>query len=137
VLGNQISLFNEAEAEQNPKAPEPTEKTLVASHERKRKSTNEEKTANLPVRDIILGLKEDQLVCEKCGGKLKEIGKILAYTELEIIPQQVTLLRYFTCTYACDKCIDETWNMTICTTVAPARYMMPGKHYGDNCLLLK
>ena len=78
MLGNQISLFNEAEAEQNLKAPEPTEKTLVAAHERKRKSSNEEKTANLPVRDIILGLKEDQLVCEKCGGKLREIGKILA-----------------------------------------------------------
>ena len=37
VLGKgQLSLFNEAEAEQNVKAKEPTEETFVATHTRKK-----------------------------------------------------------------------------------------------------
>ena len=124
VLGNQISLFNEAEAEQNPKAPEPTEKTIVSAHERKPKRLYSELTADLPTKDIVIGLEGDDLICGKCGGELREIGKKLAYTELEIIPQKVTLLRYFTCIYACDRCIDKTGgNTSIYHSVAPARLL--------------
>ena len=124
VLGNQLSLFNEAEAEQNPKAPEPTEKTFVSAHERKPKRPYSELTQGIPTRDIEIELEGDDLICGKCGGELRKIGKKLAYTELEIIPQKVTLLRYFTCTYACDKCIDETGgNTSIYHSVAPARLL--------------
>ena len=124
VLGNQLSLFNEAEVEQNPKAPEPTEKTIVSAHERKPKRPYSELTAGIPTRDIVIGLEGDDLICGKCGGQLREIGKKLAYTELEIIPQKVTLLRYYTCTYAYDKCIDATGeNTSIYHAVAAARLL--------------
>ena len=45
VLGqDQLTLFNEAEAEQDPKAAEPTEETFtVAAHTRKKKKTQDEK----------------------------------------------------------------------------------------------
>ena len=44
VIPQQLGLFNEAETEQDHKAPEPTEETLtVKEHKRKRKRTAEER----------------------------------------------------------------------------------------------
>ena len=49
--GEQLQLFNEAEAVQDAKAPEPTEETFtVQEHKRKKKRTAEELTENLPVK---------------------------------------------------------------------------------------
>ena len=46
VMPNQVGIFNEAEAEQDPKAPEPTEETiLVPAHTRKPKRTMDELAA--------------------------------------------------------------------------------------------
>lgn len=71
VLGeeeNQISLFNEAEAESNSKAPEPS-KATVTEHIRKAKRTKEELAANVPVVEILCELDEEKLDCEICDGK--------------------------------------------------------------------
>lgn len=56
VLGaDQISLFNEAEKEQDHKAEEPTEETFtVKAHARKKKRTLEKMTANLAQEEILL-----------------------------------------------------------------------------------
>ena len=59
----QLRIFNEAEQAQDEKAEEPTEKTLVAAHERKKKRTNEELTKELPTKEICLDLSEDQKIC--------------------------------------------------------------------------
>ena len=54
VMPNQVGIFNEAEAEQDPKAPEPTEETiLVPAHTRKPKRTMDELAAGLPVKEIL------------------------------------------------------------------------------------
>ena len=99
---NQVSLFNEAEAEQDPKAQEPTEKTFtVAAHTRKKKRTIDELTAELPVEEIILELPEDQQMCDKCGDKLVMIGKKFVSQQLVVIPRQCKVLKYYSCTYAC------------------------------------
>lgn len=51
VMPNQVGIFNEAEAEQDPKAPEPTEETiLVPAHTRKPKRTMDELAAALPAQ---------------------------------------------------------------------------------------
>jgi len=60
---NQISLFNEAEAESNNKAPEP-DKVAVTEHIRKAKRTKEELAANVPVVEILCELDEEKLNCE-------------------------------------------------------------------------
>ena len=60
VMPNQVGIFNEAEAEQDPKAPEPTEETiLVPAHTRKPKRTMDELAAGLPVKEILITLPED------------------------------------------------------------------------------
>jgi len=67
VLGednNQLSLFNEAEAEENRHAPE-ADKVAVAGHTRKAKRNKEELTEDLPVVEILCELEDDKLVCEE------------------------------------------------------------------------
>ena len=60
---DQMSLFNEAEKEQDHKAEEPTQETFtVKAHARKKKRTLEEMTANLTEKEILLELPEDQCI---------------------------------------------------------------------------
>jgi len=71
---DQMSLFNEAEICQDSKAEEPTEETLtVKAHARKKKRTIDELAKNLPVEEIVIGLPESRLTCDKCGGTFKLI----------------------------------------------------------------
>ena len=121
---NQVSLFNEAEAEQDPKAPEPTEETLtVAAQTRKKKRTIEELTAELPVEEVVIELPEDQRTCDKCGGTFVQIGKKFVSQQLIIIPRQCRLVKYYSCTYACKKCETDTGYAHIVTTVTPPPLM--------------
>ena len=73
--GEQMRLFNEAEELQDPKAPEPTPETLVATHMRKPKRPLDELVKDLPVKKIVLVLGEDQRRCDACGSELTPIGK--------------------------------------------------------------
>ena len=105
VLQEQLGLFNEADATQNHKAAEPTEETFtVNAHPRSKKRSLGELPRALPVKEVLLELEESQLVCDKCGGKMKPIGKKFVRHELEIIPKQVILKAIYAVTYACDKC---------------------------------
>jgi transposase len=115
-----FALFNEAEAEQNVKAEEPTEETfIVAAHERKKKRTIEELAESLPVDEIVIELPEEQRGCSKCGGVLKLIGKKFVRQEIHIIPQQIYLVKYFSSSYACENCEKNTGYAHIVTTVTP------------------
>ena len=121
---DQMSLFNEAEKEQDHKAEEPTQETFtVKAHARKKKRTLEEKTANLTEKEILLELPEDQCICGKCGGTFKPIGKKFVRHELQVIPRQVKLLAYYTVTYACDHCEKDTGFAHIASVKPPVPLM--------------
>lgn len=121
---DQLSLFNETELVQNHRAEEPTEETFtVKAHARKKKRTIDELAKNLPVEEIILELPESRLICSKCGGTFRLIGKKLVRRELIIIPQEEKVLEYYSCTYACDKCEKDTGYAHILTTQAPPALM--------------
>ena len=106
---DQIFLFNEAEKEHDHKAAEPTEETFaVKAHARKKKRTLDEMTANLSEKGILLELPESQITCDKCGGKLKGIGKKFVRREMQVIPRHVKILAYYTVTYACGHCEKDT-----------------------------
>ena len=106
VLGkDQLSLFNEAESSQDHKAEEPNPNTIfVEAHERKKKRSQTEMLNNLPEEEVLLEIPEGQLVCGKCGGKMKPIGKKFLRHEMQIVPKQIKLLAYYAVTYACDSC---------------------------------
>ena len=124
VLHDQASFFNEAEKEQAPKAEEPTPDTiLVPQHERKKKRSQAEMLNGLPEEEVLLELPEDQLVCGKCGGKMKPIGKKFLRHEMQIIPKQMKLLAYYAVTYACDSCEKDTGFAHIVTVKPPVPLM--------------
>ena len=110
VLGtDQLSLFNETESEQDHKAEEPKPETiLIPAHERKKKRSREELLQELPEEEVLVELSGEQLVCGKCGGTMKPIGKKFLRHEMQIIPKQVKLLAFYAVTYACDRCEKDT-----------------------------
>ena len=85
--GEQMRLFNEAEQIQDPKAPEPTQETIVAAHTRKPKRPLDELVKDLPVKKIVLELGEDQRRCDACGSELSPIGEKFLRRELNVIPR--------------------------------------------------
>ncbi len=121
VMPQQLGLFNEAEAEQDHKAPEPTEETLttVKEHKRKPKRTVDELTDGLPVKEVVLELPEEERFCGTCGHALKEIGKKFVRRELEVIPRQVNVIEYYTATYTCEACEKESGYAHIYSMKAP------------------
>ena len=125
VLGkDQLSLFDEAEEAQDHKAEEPTPDTvLIAAHERKKKRSQAEMLNHLPEEEVLLELPEEQLICGKCGGKMKPIGKKFLRHEMQIIPKQVKLLAYYAVTYACDNCEKATGFAHIASVKPPVPLM--------------
>lgn len=125
VLGkDQLSLFNEAENEQDHKAEEPNPDTVfIPAHERKKKRSQAEMLNHLPEEEVLLKLPEEQLVCGKCGGKMKPIGKKFLRHEMQIIPKQIKLLAYYAVTYACDKCEKDTGFAHIASVKPPVPLM--------------
>ena len=119
----QMRLFNEAEQTQDAKAEEPTEKTLVAAHERKKKRTNEELTKELPTQDVILDIPENQRICVTCGEEMACIGKKFLYEELQTIPKQVMRVRYYAKTYACKHCEEQTGYGCLTSAAPPPRLL--------------
>lgn len=125
VLGkDQLSLFNEAEEASDHKAEEPNPDTiLVAAHERKKKRSQAEMLNHLPEEEVLLEIPEEQLVCGKCGGKMKPIGKKFLRHEMQIIPKQIKLLAYYAVTYACDTCEKDTGFAHIVSVKPPVPLM--------------
>ena len=124
VLQEQTSLFNEAESSQDHKAEEPKPETIfVEAHEWKKKRSQAEMLNHLPEEEVLLEVPEDQLVCSKCGGKMKPIGKKFLRHEMQIIPKQIKLLAYYAVTYACDCCEKDTGFAHIISVKPPVPLM--------------
>jgi len=102
-IDGQLSLFNEAEVEQDPGAPEP-ETTIVKSHNRKAKTTNAEKLKGIPVEQVILELPQEEQLCPQCEMHLTIIGHEVVRRELEYIPAKVKVIEYVSTHYGCPEC---------------------------------
>lgn len=120
---NQLSLFNEAEAEYNAKAPEPIEKTLVKAYSRKPKRTKDEIYANVPHKEIVCTLADDKNICEECGEKLTVIGKEKVRSELMIIPAQIFVIDYYREIYKCKACEELSDEAKIIKAEVPVSVM--------------
>ena len=129
VLPGQENFFDEAESAENVKAPEPTEEaTEVVAHKRKAKRPWSEIMKNLPVEEVVIELPDSQSICQKCDGTFRLIGKKFIRQEIVFIPQSLEILKYFSCTYACDRCEKETGYAHIVTTMAPNPLMKHSLH---------
>jgi transposase len=118
----QLSLFNEAESEAKPEAPEPTVEEITYKR-RKIKGHREEMLKDLPVETIEYFLSEEELNCH-CGGRLHVMSKEVR-KELKIVPAQVSVVEHVQFVYACRDCDKNDITTTIKTAAMP-KPALPG-----------
>ena len=100
---DQLSLFDEAEAYANGKAPEP-EIAEVKAHVRKRAVQSKEKLPEeLPVEEIEHALPEEEQSCPECGERLHVIGRNVREA-LRLIPAKAVIERHIQHVYGCREC---------------------------------
>ena len=91
----------------------------VAAHERKAKRTLAELAANIPVKEEIVDLPEEQKFNAQ-GEPLKCIGKVEIRSELIREPERVFLRKYYALTYADPRAEEETGDADIIQAQPPA-----------------
>lgn len=104
ILTGQLFLFNEAEAEADPDAPEPVVKDVHGYKRRRPKSKREERLKDLPVTEILCELPDADQYCGRCNTALRPIGKETVREELQYIPAKLAIIRYVRMAYECPQC---------------------------------
>jgi len=118
----QALVFNEAEAEAAPTAPEPTVETITYKR-RKTKGQREAQLKGLKTVTEEHRLPEAEQICQCCGGQLHEItGMEEMRQELQVVPAQVTLVKHVRVKYGCRQCERNAISAPIVTApmAAPA-----------------
>ena len=90
----QMSLFNEAEIEADPKEAEPIVNRKGNFYYVNKKTKREELIKDLPVEEFPCCVHPSEMYCDQCGTELKEIGFVKVRDEIEYIPAKVKILRY-------------------------------------------
>jgi transposase len=103
-ISGQLSLFNEAELETDPHVPEPIVKDVNGYKRRNPKTKREVLLKDLPVKEILCEIPEEDRYCGNCGTTLKTIGKETVREELEYIPAKLQIIRYVRMAYECLRC---------------------------------
>ena len=119
----QLSLFNEAEAESKPDLPEPTVETIT--YQRKKQQGHREAILeDLPVETIEYRLPPEEQICPNCGGPQHEMSTEVRQ-ELKFIPAQVVVVKHVRYIYSCRRCEREEINTPVVTAPAPSP-VIPG-----------
>ena len=103
----QLSLFNEAELEQDAQSLSEEEQESVTEKpvkSRKRKTTMEEKFAGLKVKKVLVDLSDAEKVCSDCGAPLEKIGEEFLKREFHFIPARGKIIEYYSVNYKCPVC---------------------------------
>ena len=101
--GEQLNLFNEAEATADKTVAEP-ELVEIEQHYRKRKRlTSDKLPEDLPVEVVEHDVVTDEQKCPECDEKMRCVGKETR-DELVIIPAQAKIRRHVRKVYACEPC---------------------------------
>ncbi len=116
----QLSLFNDVEAEYN--ACKPEESITVAAHTRKKAARGENFEA-LEEETVTYTLPEEEQICPQCGEHL-HVMKTEEQTEIDIIPAQVKVKKNIRTYYTCRNCQKNGTKTPIIAAEAP-RALIP------------
>lgn len=98
-------IFNEAEAESDNSASEPTTDTVVKKQGKTGQHRGrKEIRADLETKKIVYELPQEQKICEVCGGSLTEYAEEYITTRLAVIPEKVYKIEYYRKVYKCVNC---------------------------------
>lgn len=100
----QLSFFDEAEIEADPKATEPDLKEVQAYRRKKFKGQKAELLKDIPHDKRLCTLAEEDRFCEACGTTLLSVGEEFIRTEIEFIPAKVRVIDYYRETFECRTC---------------------------------
>lgn len=117
----QLSMFNEAELESNPKIQEPTVEEITYKR-RKIKGKNDKMLEDLPKEILIYRLEDED--CPKCNERLHVMSKEIR-RELKIVPAQVKVVEHVRNVYACRNCEKTGTSTPVITAPMPAP-VIPG-----------
>jgi transposase len=99
----QLSIFNEAEANYTAIVPEPELSEVKAHYRKHTRLTTDKLPKDLPVEVIEHELPEKERMCPECGGDLHRMGREIR-EELKIIPAKAVIVRHVQNVYSCRKC---------------------------------
>jgi transposase len=105
-ITGQTGLFNEAENLADISVAEPEEIERIDYTRKKRKGNREEFYKNVPVKEVVHELPEEERICPRCGRPLHECGREVVRCELEHIPASVSKVNHVQVIYGgcdCDK----------------------------------
>jgi len=98
-------VFNEIEAEADDTEKESCKITREGKIRSRDKGTRKDLILkNVPIEERVFGVSPESLICHICGSRLKEIGTVFVRDELEYIPAQLKVIRYYQTSYECPKC---------------------------------
>jgi transposase len=121
VDANQMSIFDEAEKNSDPKATEPILEEITYVRNKKIKTVGKkDNLANLERVIIEHKLEYDEAICDKCGNPLVIIGKKSNKEVVKYIPAKLYIEEHVTYSYACKPCEAEAGKANIITTKAPS-----------------
>lgn len=100
----QTCLFDEAEVQADPKAPEPDLKEVANWRRKKFKGQKKELLKDLPHEKKLHTLIEEDQFCETCQTALVRVGEEFVRTEIEYIPAKVRVIDHYRETYECRTC---------------------------------
>lgn len=105
VIGiEQLSLFDEAEVEQDENAVEPTLEDTIDNTAKKFKGQRKLKLKDLPHKKITFDVYGDDTICPTCGTELKQVGEEFVRSEVVFHPAKLYVVDYYAKTYECRKC---------------------------------
>ena len=116
--------FNEAEANANPSEPEPSfedaeEKTVTFKVKNKKNKNLINRIKDIPTKEIIHDVAENDKYCDACGSKMELIGYNVV-EKLHYTPAKLTKIIHKYPKYMCKEC-----NLNEITNVATAKNELP------------
>ena len=98
-------IFNEAEAESDKSAAEPTiEKATRKSNKTGQHRGRKEIRADLETKKVVYELPEKQQICDACGSPMTEYTEEYLTTRIAVIPEKVYKIEYYRKVYKCKNC---------------------------------
>lgn len=117
---NQMSIFDEAEKNSDPKSIEPTlEEITYVRNKNPKYIGKKDNLANLERVIIEHKLEDDEAICDKCGTPLVIIGKKSSKEILKYVPAKLYIEEHITYSYACKPCEAEADETNIISTKVP------------------
>ena len=104
----QLTLFNEAELEQDPSIAETEELAEILPEEtpkkRKTRATDAERFKGIPVIKKYIDIPEEDKTCPVCSTPLVKIGEEFVRRELVFIPAKLKVVEIYSFNYSCPEC---------------------------------